>query len=127
MQFKKRTAQALSIMKLLSDNQGASISVYAMSEILKQSFSATTKVCQDLQRHGLVMAERGCAGGFLITRQDISVLDVVDVVDHLGFNFKHDAVAGLFEEEVKEALDVVRTKMQDTSVGADWLRSLIPS
>jgi Rrf2 family protein len=64
---------------LVSTKEPLSIHVLAKQEHIPEDY--LEKILQELRRRGVVTAKRGTAGGYTLTKSDLSAWDVVSALD----------------------------------------------
>ena len=128
------TEYALRAILCLAQNNGAPQTANQIAESMKVPQDYLAKVMQGLGRAGLVLAQRGRGGGFVLASpaECISVLDVVNAVDPirriracpLGLPQHRDALCPL-HRKLDEALATVERAFADTCI-ADVLEAPAP-
>jgi Rrf2 family protein len=81
--FSKTSEYALRAVVYLADHEGQSQTTQQIAEATKVPSNYLSKTLQSLARAGLVQAQRGLGGGFMLARPaaGVTVLDVVSAVD----------------------------------------------
>jgi Rrf2 family protein len=74
---------ALRAVVLLADSDGTAMTTQQIAEASKVPADYLSKILQNLRRAGLVIAQRGLYGGFVLSRpaSDVTLLEVVNAID----------------------------------------------
>ena len=127
--FSQTAEYALRAVVWLADNEAAPVTTQQIARATQVPADYLSKVMQALGRAGLVSAQRGKNGGFLLTRpaRRVTILDVINCVDPIvrirkcPLNLKsHGRVLCPLHRKLDDAMDHIEQAFSSTTI-ADLL------